>query len=321
MKASVYTKYGPPDVLTIRDIEKPVPKDHEVLIRVMAATVNRTDCAMLRAKPFIMRFFIGLWKPRKLVLGTDFAGVVEATGQHVKRFKVGDRVFGFNDMGVCSHAQYMTIAEQNAMGVIPDAISFRHAAASIEGAHYAYNFSNKVTIAKEQKILVNGATGAIGSAMVQLLKYYGAHVTAVCNKKNVSLVKSLGADRIIDFEKEDFTNGDQQYDCIFDAVGKSSFGRCKHLLTPRGIYSSSELGWMAQNIFFALITPVMGGKKVIFPIPTNPQKSVTLLQQLMEQGKFMPVIDRVYPLEQIATAFQYVETGQKTGNVIITLDV
>jgi len=318
MKAVIYKEYGPPEVLSIKDLETPEPKDDEVLIRVFATTVNRTDCAMLRAKPFIMRFFTGLIKPKKQVLGTDFAGTIEATGKNVSTFKKGDSVFGFDDTGVCSYAQYMTFPENKAIAIIPENVPFDQAAASMEGAHYAYNFINKVPDLSGKNILVNGATGAIGSAMVQLLKYFGASVTAVCNTKNIYLIKSIGANEIIDYTKEDFTKKAKQFDLVFDAVGKSTFAKCKPLLKNGGTYISSELGPMAQNPLLALITPIIGNKKVIFPIPSDCKRSVLLIKKLMEEGKFKAVIDRQYSMEEIAEAFRYVETGEKTGNVVIT---
>ncbi len=326
MKAIIYTKYGSPSVLQIKKVEKPTPKDKEVLIRVYATTVNRTDCAMLRAKPFIMRFFTGLLKPNKSILGTDFAGKIEAVGKDVESLKVGDKVFGFNDGGLSSYAQYMTLSEDNALTTMPNNVTYEQAAASMEGAHYAYNFIIKVNLKSGQKVLVNGATGAIGSAAVQLLKYFGADVTAIGNTKNLDLVISLGANRVIDYTKEDFTKENQKYNFIFDAVGKSSFAKCKPLLQPGGVYISSELGWMAQNLFFALITPIIGnlrgrkkGKKVIFPIPYDCRRSVLFIKKLIEEGKFKAVIDRKYTLEQISEAFTYVEKGHKKGNVIITV--
>ena len=320
MKAAVYEKYGSPSVLKIKIVEKPTPKDNEVLIRVYATTVNRTDCAMLRAEPFIMRFFTGLLKPNKSILGTDFAGKIEAVGKGVESLKIGDKVFGFDDSGLSSHAQYMTLSEYKALTTIPNNISYEQAAASMEGAHYAYNFINKVNLKSGQKVLVNGATGAIGSAAVQLLKYFGANVTAVCNTKNIELVKSIGANKVIDYTKEDFTKNNEKYNFIFDTVGKSSFTKCKPLLQSGGVYISSELGSMAQNPFFALITPIIGNKKVIFPIPTDCRRSVLFIKKLSEEGKFKAVIDRKYSLEEIAEAYRYVEKGQKTGNVVITLE-
>ncbi len=324
MKAIVYQKYGSPDVLELKEVEKPTAKDDEVLIKIHATTVNRTDCATLRAKPFFARFFTGIFKPNKPIPGTEFAGKIEEIGKNVSSFKVGDKVFGFDDSGSGSHAQYMTILEDKALTTIPSNITYEQAAASTEGAHYAYNFIKKVNLKSGQKFLVNGATGAIGSAAVQLLKYFGAYVTAVCNTKNIELVKSLGADKVIDYTKEDFTKDNQKYNFIFDAVGKSSFAKCKPLLQPGGVYISSDLGYMAQNVFLPLITPIIkpmiGNKKTVFTIPTDIRGSILLIKKLIEQGKFKAVIDRRYPLEQIVEAYRYVEKGQKTGNVVITVE-
>ncbi len=244
MKAIIYTKYGPPDVLQLKEIEKPTPKDNEMLIKVYATTVNRTDCATIRAIPFFARLVTGLFKPKKQIPGTEFAGEIEAAGKNVMSHKVGDQVFGFDDSGSGAHAQYMTISEDKAI-TIPKNITYEQAAASTEGAHYAYNFIKKVNIKSGQKILVNGATGAIGSAAVQLLKYFGVNVTAVCNTKNIELVKSLGASKVIDYTKEDFTKDGQKYNFVFDTVGKSSFFKCRKLLQPGGVYISSDLGYMA----------------------------------------------------------------------------
>jgi len=322
MKALVYTRYGSPDVLQIKEVREPVPKDNEVLIRVHATTVNRTDCATIRAKPFFMRIVTGLFKPKKQIPGTEFAGDITGVGKGVLSLKVGDKVFGFDDEGSGSHAQFLTIKEENVL-TIPGKLSYEQAAASFEGAHYAYNFINKVGIKNRQRVLVNGATGAIGSAAVQLLKYYGANVTAVCATKNIGLVKSMGASKVIDYTKEDFRNEGQKYDFIFDAVGKSSFLKCKHLLLPGGVYISSDLGYMAQNIFLPLITsiikPLIGNTKTIFPAPSNIRRSLLLIKDLIEQDKFRAVIDSVFPLEQIIEAYKYVEKGEKIGNVVVTV--
>ncbi len=320
MKAIVHKKYGSPDVLELKEVEKPTLAENEVLIKVFAATVNRTDCAMLRAKPFIMRFLTGLLKPNQPVLGTDFAGQIESVGKNVSSLKVGDKVFGFDDNGLSSHAQYMTLSEDNALATMPNNMNYEQSAASIEGAHYAYNFINKVNIKRGQTVLVNGATGAIGSAAVQLLKYFGASVTAVCNTKNIELVKSIGADKTIDHEREDFTKSNEKYNYVFDTVGKSSFKKCKPLLESGGVYISSELGPMVQNLFFALFTPIFGNKKVVFPLPRDRKGSVLFIKKLSEEGMYRSIIDRKYSLEAIADAFRYVETGQKTGNVVITMD-
>jgi NADPH:quinone reductase-like Zn-dependent oxidoreductase len=323
MKAVVYTRYGPPDVLQVKEVEKPVPRHDEILVQVHAASVNRTDCATVQAKPFFMRLVTGLLRPRKQVPGTEFSGEVEAVGDNVSSIKLGDKVFGFDDDGSGSQAQYLTIHEDNAI-TMPEGLSYVQAACSSEGAHYAYNFINKVNLEKGQDVLVNGATGAIGSAAVQLLKYFEVNVTAVCATKNVALVGSLGADKVIDFTKEDFTKDEQKYDCVFDTVGKSSFFKCRQLLKPGGVYISSDLGYMAQNLYLPFISPLLKllfeNKKTIFPMPVDIQGTLLLVKKLIEQGEFKAVIDRQYPLEQIVEAYEYVETGQKTGNVAIVVN-
>jgi len=319
MKAIVYTKYGPPDVLQLKEVAKPTPKDNEVLIKIYATTVNRTDCAIRKAAPFISRFITGLIRPKKTILGTEFAGKIETVGKDVTSFKVGDKVFGFSGNDFGAHAEYMIMREEGSLTTMPANMTYEEAAPSTEGAHYALSFIRKANMQSGQRILINGATGAIGSAAVQLVKYFGADVTAVCNTKNMALVKSLGADKVIDYTKEDFTKDDQMYDAVFDTVGKSTFSRCKPLLKPGGIYISSELGYMAQNPILALVTPIIGNKKVMFPIPKHSDENIVLFKKLIEAGKFKGVIDRCYPLEEIVEAYKYVETGQKTGNVVITV--
>jgi len=325
MKAIVYTKYGSPDVLQIKEVEKPEPGENEILIRVRATSVNRTDCANLRASPFIMRFTMGLFKPKKKIPGTEFAGDIVKVGQAVETFKVGDKVFGFDDSVLSSYAEYMVFPAGKGISTMPQGFNYQQAGACIEGAHYAYNFINKVELKSGQKVMVNGASGGIGTAAVQLLKYFGADITAVCNTKNIALVKSLGANRVIDYTKEDFTQDSEKYDYVFDCVGKSTFGKCLPILKPGAVYISSELGPWSQNIFYSLISAILGkipgkeGKKVKFPYPPNILRSVKLVKRLIEEAKFKSVIDRSYPLESVADAFRYVEKGQKTGNVSITL--
>jgi NADPH:quinone reductase-like Zn-dependent oxidoreductase len=324
MKAAVYTQYGPPDVLQIKEVARPAPGDNEILVKIYAATVNRTDCATIMAKPFFMRIFTGLFRPQKPIPGTEFAGIIEQNGKNVKTLKVGDKVFGFDGFGLGSQAQYLAVPEDKRLAIMPDNITYEQAAASIEGAHYAYNVIIKVNLKSGDKVLVNGASGAIGSAAVQLLKLQDVFVTAVCNTQNIELLKSLGADKVIDYTREDFTRDKDRYKLVFDAVGKSSFGRCRRLLQSGGIYISSDLGFMAQNIFLPSITPLikplLGNKKTISPFPSDIKRTVLLVKDLMEKGKFKPVIDRKYPLEQIAEAYRYVEKGQKTGNVVITVE-
>jgi len=320
MKAMIYHNYGSPDVLELKEVEKPAAMDNEVLIKVHATTVNRTDCATRKAEPFFARVFTGLIRPKKTILGAEFAGQIEAVGKDVTSFKVGDKVFGFSGNNFGAHAEYMTMPEEGFLTTMPANISYEEAAPSTEGAHYAHSFIRNANIQSGQKVLINGASGGIGTAAVQLVKYFGADVTAVCNTKNMELVKSLGADKVLDYTKEDFTKDDQVYDAVFDTVGKSSFSRCKSLLKPGGVYISSEMGYMAQNLILALITPIIGNKKVMFPIPKHSDENIILFKRLIEAGKFKGVIDRCYPLEEIVEAYKYVETGQKTGNVVITVE-
>ncbi len=321
MKAAVHTRYGPPGVVRIEEIPKPTVSDHEVLVKVHVATVNRTDCGFRSAKPFIVRGFGGLVRPRVTVLGTEFAGVVETVGSGVTSLQVGDRVFGYSEDRWGAHAQYLRISEDGPIATLPTSVTFELAAASTEGSHYAMASIRKMEIRSGQDVLVNGATGAIGSAAVQLLKTMGANVTAVCDTPNLELVKGLGADRVIDRSIEDFTKDQQTYDVVFDAVGKSSFGRCKRLLRPGGVYASTDLGPGAQNPVLSFLTPLFGGRKAILPIPPRcDQDLVKYFRGLLESGEFKPVIDRRYPLDEIVEAYTYVETGQKIGNVLIIVD-
>ena len=318
MKASIRRKYCLPNQINIENIERVVPMDREVLIKVYATTVNRTDCAILTAHPFIMRFLLGFFKPRKVILGTDFAGEVILIGENVKSYNIGDKVFGFIDTGSESQAEY-TLAKEGNLFSVPEKIGYKQAVASLEGAHYAYTFIHKVNIQSGQKILIIGATGAIGSALLQFVKQYDVKITATCNTKNIQLIESLGADKTYDYTKEDFTDDNDKYDFIFDTVGKSTFGKCKPLLKGKGIYISSELGPFSQNIFFPLITSI-SNKKVIFPIPYSTQKTIPYISKLLETEKFKPVIDREYSLKDISKAYEYVLAGQKTGNVIIEVE-
>lgn len=308
-------------MVRIADVDAPTPNEHEVLVKIHAATVNRTDCGFRAGKPFIVRFFAGLLKPRATIQGTEFAGTVEAIGARVTAFQVGDGVFGFSEWRFGAHAEYLTMAEDGPLATIPAGFAYDEAAPSTEGAHYALSYINRTEVASGQHVLVNGATGGIGSAAVQLLKDRGAVVTAVCDTDNVEMVRGLGADRIIDYKTEDFTKDHQAYDVVLDAVGKSSFKRCKRLLKAGGIYTSSELGPLSQNPILALVTPLFGGKKVLFPIPPKHDRQGTnYIKEKMESGRFKPVIDRRFPLDQIVEAYRYVETGQKIGNVVITVD-
>jgi NADPH:quinone reductase-like Zn-dependent oxidoreductase len=319
MRAAWHDRYGADNVIQVIDTEIPTPKADELLVRVHASTVSRTDCALLSATPFFMRFATGLRVPKEQTLGTDFAGHVEAVGSAVTNFKVGDKVWGFDDFGVRSHAEYLVVSTNKAVAKMPASLSFAEAAASIEGAFYAYNFINKVSVGPGTKLLINGATGAIGSALLQLAKHAGATVTAVGNTKNLELLKSLGADRVIDYLHEDFTQDDETYDYVFDAVGKSTFGKTRHLLGPKGVYISSELGPGSQNIFLALLTPIFGSRKVVFPNPTDISGFMKLMGELAEAGEFSPVVDRSFTLDTIREAYAFVSSGQKTGSVVLDL--
>lgn len=319
MKAVIHKKYGPPEVAKLMEIPKPEPKSNEVLIKIQASTVNRTDSGFRSAEYVVSRFWSGLFRPKHQTLGSEFSGVVEQIGKDVTEFKIGDRVFGYNDQSFGGHAAYKVEKETDAIALIPENCSFETAAAICEGAHYALNNIRVSKIQKGQHAMVYGATGAIGSAAVQLLKHHGVHVTAVCNTKNVELVKSLGADVVIDYQTEDYTKTTQKFDLVFDAVGKSSFGKCKPLMNEKAKYVSTELGKNGENIYLALLTPLFGRKRVIFPIPTMNKEIIQFLKERVEQGDFTPVIDRTYQLEEIVEAYKYVETAQKTGNVILQI--
>jgi NADPH:quinone reductase-like Zn-dependent oxidoreductase len=319
MKAIVHTQYGPPEVVKLMEVPKPTPKNNEVLIKVYASTVNRTDSGFRSAEYFVSRFWSGILRPKYKTLGCEFSGIIEEVGKEVTGFKIGDKVFGYNDETFGGHAEYLTIAEDKAIATIPGDLTFTEAAPISEGAHYAFCNIRASKIKRGQKVLVYGATGAIGSSAVQLLKHFGVSVTAVCNTKNVELLKTLGADRVIDYQTQDFTKTEEKYHFIFDAVGKTSFKECKSLLTEKGIYVSTELGKNAENVFLALVTPLFGKRKVIFPIPTINKQDLHFLKELIEKGEYKPVIDKAYRLEQIADAYKYVESGQKTGNVILII--
>ena len=320
MRAAVRTRYGPPGVVRIAEVGVPKVTGRDVLVKVHAATVNRTDCGFRAAEPFIVRFFSGLLRPKLAILGTEFAGVVDAVGGNVTTFGVGDRVFGFNERRFGAHAEFLSIPEDGPLTTMPADMSFEEAAPSTDGSHYALACITKAKVRSGQHVLVNGATGAIGSAAVQILKDLGAVVTAVCDTGHIELVRGLGADRVIDYTAEDFTKDAQTYDVVFDAVGKSSFGRCKRLLKPGGFYLSTDLGPFWQNPILALITPLLGGKKAMMPIPpTYDQTRVRRFKALLESGAFRPVIDRRYPLDGIVEAYRYVESGRKIGNVVITV--
>jgi NADPH:quinone reductase-like Zn-dependent oxidoreductase len=316
MKAAIRRNYCNPEKIKIEEIKTPSPKSNEVLVKVHATTINRTDCANLTAKPFIMRFVLGFLKPKKIILGTDFAGMVSKVGIDVTSIKEGDKVFGFFDAGLESQAEFL-ITKPGNLYPIPNEVDFKSAAASIEGAHYAYTFMHKVNLKPGDKVLINGATGGIGSALLQFVKTFDVEITATSNSKNMDLIKSLGANHVIDYTKEDFTKTSNQYNYIFDAVGKSTFGKCRPILIDGGVYISSELGPYAQNLFFAISTSIFGTKKVVFPVPYSPKETIPYIIKMLQSKKYNPVIDKTYSLNEISEAYNFVIKGQKTGNVIL----
>ena len=317
MRAVVHDRYGLPDVLRLEEVERPVPEDDEVLVKIHATTVNRTDCGLRSAELFITRYFTGLVRPKRKILGMELAGEVEAVGAAVSKFKVGDEVFGVKGFG--AHAEYVCIRESAALAHKPTGMTFDEAAAVCDGACIALAALRKADLREGRSILIYGASGSIGTAAVQLAKHFGAHVTAVCNTKNLELVKSLGADEVVDYTKEDFTKNGETYDVIFDSVGKHSFKRCRRSLNPGGIFLETDLGYMWHVPLLALLTRWIGDKRVMLPIPKYAKADVLLVKELIEAGKFRAVIDRTYPLEDVVEATRYVETGQKTGNVVLTV--
>ena len=319
MRAVVFDRYGAPDVLRLEDVEQPVPKEHEVLVKMHATTVTRSDCAVRAGKPFISRFFTGLRRPKQRILGTELAGEVEAVGAAVHEFAVGDHVFGTTSaFRFGTHAEFICMQESAPLAHKPAGMSFEEAAAVCDGVILALMGLRAAGLRKGQKIVIYGASGSIGTAGVQLARYFEADVTAVCNTKNLELVRSLGADRVIDYTQEDFTKNGETYDVIFDAVGKHSFRRCRDSLKQGGIYVATD---GLRNLILALWTLRFGGKKVMFPIPPRyTKKDVLFLKELIETGRYRAVIDRRYPLEAVVEATTYVETKQKTGNVVLTIN-
>jgi NADPH:quinone reductase-like Zn-dependent oxidoreductase len=319
MKAIVYTKYGTPDVLQETEVPKPIPKENEVLVKVIATTVNRTDTGFRNPDYFIIRLFNGFFVPKVKILGTEFSGIVENVGSKVSSFKVGDEVFGLSTGKFGTHAEYLCVSENGSIALKPSNISFREAAAVCDGLMLANAYLKNLDYSKPQKILINGASGSIGTAGVQLAKYFGATVTAVCNTKSIDLVKSLGADQVIDYTKTDFTKAGNDYDFIFDAVGKGSFFKCRKLLKPKGVYVSTELGYLAQNVFLALLNPLFRGRKVKFPIATDSKEDILFFKKIIESGNYRAVIDRSYTFSEIVEATKYVELKEKIGNVVIEM--
>ena len=317
MRAVVHDKYGPPEVLRVADVPRPTPEEHEVLVKVHASTVTRTDCGHRAAEPFFTRVFTGLLRPKRRIVGMELAGEVEAVGATVKEFAVGDRVFGVRSG---ANAEFVCVREQGALAHMPTGLTFEEAAPVSDGAIIALACLRKPGPLDGRRILVYGASGAIGTAAVQLAKHFGAHVTAVCNTKNVELVRSLGADEVVDYLQDDFTKNGKTYEVIVDAVGKHSFRRCRRSLEPSGVYIETDLGFMWHVPPLALLTRWIGDKRVTIPLPAYTKENVLFVKELVDAGKFRAVIDRRYRLEDVVEATKYVETGQKTGNVVLTVN-
>jgi NADPH:quinone reductase-like Zn-dependent oxidoreductase len=317
MRAVVHDNYGPPERLRLEDVARPVPKEDEVLVKIHATTVSRTDCGLRAADPFFARVFTGLRRPKRRTPGLELAGVVEAVGAAVTEFEVGDEVFGIRGG---SNAEYVCVRESGALAHKPAGMTFEEAAAVCDGACSALSCLRNADLRPGRSIVVYGASGSIGTAAVQVARHFGAHVTAVCNTKNVDLVRSLGADEVIDYLQEDFTKNGKTYDVIFDAVGKHSFRRCRRSLKPGGIFITTDLGFMWHAPLVVLATKWIGDKKATMGIARYKKEDVLFLKELIEAGEFRAVIDRRYPLEDVVEATRYVETGQKTGNVVLTVD-
>jgi len=325
MKAILHTKYGPPDELQLKEVEKPIPKDNEVLIKIYATTVTTSDCNVRnftfapKSFRFLARMIFGFRKPKINILGVDLAGEIEAVGKDVKQFKKGDQVFGSPGSNFGGHAEYICISEDGVLAIKPANMTFEEAAAiSLAGNTALYFIRDLGKVQAGQKILIHGASGAIGTYAVQLAKYYGAEVTGVCSGTNAEMVKSLGADKVIDYTKEDFTKSGETYDVIFDVVGKIRFSQCKSSLKQKGIYLENLLE--LSDILKMIWTSIIGGKKIKGGISTESVENLNFFLELIESGKLKPVIDRSYPLEKMAEAFRYVEKGHKKGTVVITVE-
>ena len=331
MKAILYTRYGPPEVLELKEVEKPAPKDHEVLIRVHATSVNFGDLLARNFKElspgkfsmpllfwFFAKMYFGFRKPKITILGNEFAGQIESAGKDVKLFKKGDQVFGYLGQNMGAYAEYLCMPEDGCVAIKPANMTYEEAAIVPYGAIMALNLLRKMNIQSGQKVLVNGASGGIGSAAVQIAKYFGAEVTGVCSTPRLEFVKSLGAYKVIDYTKEGFTQSGETYDLIFDILGKSSFSGCKSSLKQNGRYLLAS--FKMRQLFQMLWTSMIGSKKVICALAIDKQEDLIFIKELIEMGKIKSVIDRCYPLEQTAEAHRYVEKGHKKTSVVITVE-
>lgn len=324
MKAAVYHRYGPPEVIQITEVEKPVPTEKQVLIRIHATTVSAADWRMRRAVPFIVRFMTGLWRPKKIqILGMEFAGTVASVGTAVTRFREGDQVFGSNGFKFGAHAEYICLPEDALLAIKPVNMSFEQAAAVLFGGVSALHFLKKANIQAGQKVLIYGASGSVGVFAVQLAKHVGAHVTGVCSGANVGLVKSLGADEVVDYTKDDFSKAGRIYDMVFDTVGKSGFSRSLKSLRRGGFYvrvgGSGRLSSILGGIVQEQWASITGAAKVIGGVGGGTAEDLSFLKGLIEAGKLRTVIDRCYSLSEIGEAHRYVEAGHKRGHVVIVL--
>ncbi|WP_237332450.1 NAD(P)-dependent alcohol dehydrogenase [Zobellia amurskyensis] len=323
MRAIITTKYGSPNVLQLQYVQKPKPKSNEILVKIKAASVTRADTMMRKGTPWLGRLFIGLTKPKYPISGTGFSGVVKAVGKDVTKFEVGNAVFGESTFGAGTNAEYLCIAESGILTHKPKKLLHEEAATICDGPLTSYNFLKEMAgVQPGQSVLINGASGSLGTAAVQLAKHLGAEVTGVCSTQNIGMVISLGADKVIDYTKMDFTTIGDTYDVIFDTVGKRSYSSCKAALKPKGIYLSPVLS--LSLLFQVVWTSMFGRKKAKFSATgTKPIASllelITELMALVESGQLKAIIDKIYSLEEIKKAHEYVDTGRKRGNVIISL--
>jgi 2-desacetyl-2-hydroxyethyl bacteriochlorophyllide A dehydrogenase len=318
MKAIISTKYGAPEVLQIQEVEKPVPGENEILIKIHATSVSSGDARMRRADPFVIRLIFGFSKPRKAIPGVVVAGEIEALGSSVSRFKAGDQVFGSSGMAFGAHAEYVVVPEDAVLALKPEKISYEEAAAIPFGGTAAMHFLRLANIQAGQKVLVYGASGALGTIGIQLAKNFGAEVTAVCSSANSELVKSLGADKVIDYTKEDFTGNREQYDVVFDTLGKSPLRRTLRSVKNGGqlLLASAGMGTMVSGAFRSAFSK----KKIVSGVIKETSEDMNYFKQLIEDGKLKAVIDRIYTLKQISEAHAYVDKGHKKGNVIIAIN-